>query len=165
MQISRRNLLRSAAALPLAGALDACAGGATGATVAIAQAVLADATNIVAGANAILGLVSSKATVPAATVAAMATYAGQAASLLGQWTAGSIVPITSVQTFFTDAEAVAADAAVVLPGNPYVLAIQALLPVLAAAWGMVAPAAATQGGMTPDRARALLSGLPRPHLS
>jgi hypothetical protein len=167
--LSRRTLLRgTAAAVPVA-LLAACTQAQIQATITLVQSDLADATNILAGVNELIMAAGVKPT--AAWLANEATiegYASKASALLAQVAGqvGSAVSSVTVQSIFTDLETAASDVAQFVPGNPYVLAAEALLPVLAAAWGLLVPAGANAvpSPMTPDQARALLSQLPRPGL-
>ena len=164
--LSRRQILTaSAAAIPVA-ALSAC--GITGAQlVTLTQTALSDATNVIAGINAALVAAGMKG-ISSQTYTKISTYVVDAQGLLVSiaGAVGSGVSGLTVQGIFTDLEAGVNAVAPYLPGNPYVLAAEALLPILAAGWGLLVPAGANAVAvpMTPDQARALLSQLPRPGL-
>ena len=170
--LSRRTLLRgTAAAVPVA-LLAACTQAQIQATITLVQSDLADATNILAGVNELIMAAGVKPT--AAWLASEATiegYASKASTLLAQVAGqvGSAVSSVTVQSIFTDLETAASDVAQFVPGNPYLSAVQVLLPVLAAAWGAASAAVGLTAHAVPSpaaiaRARLTLSALPRPIL-
>lgn len=163
MEISRRAaIIRGGLALPVAALLARCELPTLGSVVTIAETDLGNAAAILAGVNSIVGLANAGKGIPSKTVDAITAYAGDAAVLLKTWTAGAVVPVTSVNAFFIDVEAVANAATPLFPGNPYLLAINVALPLLASAWGIATASAATTGGMTAAQAIALLKTLPQP---
>lgn len=133
--ISRRNLLAASVLVPAAACLAACSQG-PGAVVTITQTYLNAAAAIEAGFASIKGLV------PASTQATISALVTKAETLLGGLNVGALVPLTSVQSFFTDAEAADQAVAALLPTDPVVQAIGLALPILAALAQVATPAAA-----------------------
>ena len=160
MHMNRRDLLRAtvtgAAAAMALGGLVACAGGAAG-MITWTEGLLANIqAELTAFAN-IKGLLSAT---NQALFAKINGYITQAQAALAGFAVGSLVPVTDAQSLFTDLELAAEDAATVLPGNPIVTAIQAVLPLIAAAVQMAIPSAATPTGLTAAAALSRLKQLP-----
>jgi hypothetical protein len=165
LMLSRRTLIRCTA-LAAPAALVACQGGLNGGQlITLTQTALADATNVIAGLNALL-VAAGKTAISSAVQTRISAYVGDAQGLLASIASSvnSGVSGGTVSSIFTDIEAAANGLAPFLPGNPYLLAVQALLPILAAAWHAVAPAGATGTAVNAEDARALLGKLPRPAL-
>jgi hypothetical protein len=155
MHMTRRAALRGSVMLAGAAALAGCDLTLSN-SITLGEQLLTDIDNFTAGLASIKGLV------PAAAQAIITNAIAMAQKVLGSVAPGGLVPLTSIQNVFADLEAADAAAAAVLPGNPVVLALGVLLPVIAAAVGMVTPAGAAQGGMTVATARSILQTLPRP---
>lgn len=161
---TRRSILLSSSGL-LALALTGCAGTAQAQTILITQTAVTDAENVMAGLLALSSGTSLGVSYTGPLLVALAAL-GPIQKAVGQ-----AVPITSVGTFFADAEKAAQIAADALPGNADVQAISIVLPVLAAAWGLasmltIKPApvqnTALPHAFTLAWARARLAALPRP---
>ena len=155
MIATRRALLSAVAVLPFAG----CASFGSG-----LAAVQSDAALILNGINAILPAIQSFPGVPSTLGAVVGAYiaraqAALAALRIATTAAGATPSVQSIEAAVNGIVLALGQFGVALPApfGTYLIAAETLVPIILAAVGVSAPAAAMAGAMTPDQARAVLA--------